>query len=115
MVAVLLPAGWMHEVDTKLEQLLHANDGRIGPQAVPSAGPDYLTREEAATITGYCAKTIGRWIRSRRLKAYGLRGDRVKRAELDALMASLPKGEPSPDDVALAEVSARLHADDGDE
>jgi hypothetical protein len=37
------------------------------------------------------AKTITRWNRAGRLHPYGLRGERVRRAELEQLMAALPR------------------------
>ena len=41
-------------------------------------------------LAGYSAKTISRWIRAGKLRPYGLRGERVKRLELEQLMADLP-------------------------
>jgi hypothetical protein len=61
------------------------------PANAPSTEqPEYLSRESAALRTGYSVKTITRWIRAGRLRPYGLRGERVKRAELEQLMAELP-------------------------
>ena len=55
--------------------------------------PLAATPEGAAQLTGYSAKTIARWIQSGKLRPYGLRGERVKRVELERLMADLPKSE----------------------
>jgi hypothetical protein len=121
MVAVLLPASWMRKVDTSLEQLeeLLRGERRIGPQsAANSSGEsepesEFIDANEAAALTSYHAKTIRRWKRAGKLKGYGAGGHRIKKSELYELMASLPKSD-TPEDVALAEATARLHEGEED-
>jgi hypothetical protein len=86
-------ASWL---DERLRTVLDEKFHEWVPKAPSSASapsteqPEYLSRDGAALLTGYSAKTITRWIRAGRLHPYGLRGERVKRAELEQLMADLP-------------------------
>ncbi len=86
-------ASWLDDrLRTILEEKLREWISKAPPPAnSPSTEqPEYLSRESAAKLAGYSAKTITRWIRAGKLRAYGLRGERVKRAELEQLMADLP-------------------------
>jgi excisionase family DNA binding protein len=57
----------------------------------------YVTRKQAAKITGYSDRTISRAIADGSLKASGLHGDRIKRSELDRWMAESAHGKRSAD------------------
>jgi hypothetical protein len=86
-------ASWLDDrLRTILEEKLREWISKAPPPAnAPSAEqPEYLSRESAAQLAGYSAKTITRWIRAGKLRPYGLRGERVKRLELEQLMADLP-------------------------
>lgn len=79
----------------------------------------YVTRKEAAEITGYGERTISRAIAEGTLQACGLRGDRIKRSELDRWMAACTRGRtrstPAPaneDDEISAEVDRLLNDDE---
>jgi hypothetical protein len=88
-------ASWLDDrLRTILEEKLREWISKAPPPAnAPSAEqPEYLSRESAAQLAGYSAKTITRWIRAGKLRPYGLRGERVKRLELEQLMAELPSG-----------------------
>jgi excisionase family DNA binding protein len=64
----------------------------------PAAGGDYLSVAEAAQIAAVSPQTIRAWIHARKLTQFNAgRVIRVRRPELEALMAS-PAGPPvSPD------------------
>lgn len=86
-------ASWLDDrLRTILEEKLREWISKAPPPAnAPSVEqPEYLSRESAAQLAGYSAKTITRWIRAGKLRPYGLRGERVKRLELEQLMADLP-------------------------
>jgi Helix-turn-helix domain len=89
-------ASWVDErlrtvLDEKLREWVSKSPS---PTNGPSGErPEYLSRDGAAQLTGYSAKTIMRWIRAGKLRPYGLRGERVKRVELERLMADLPSSE----------------------
>lgn len=51
----------------------------------------YITREQAAEITGYSLRTINRRIATAELAAYGARKDRIRRSDIDLMMARRPK------------------------
>jgi excisionase family DNA binding protein len=67
-----------------------------------------LARQDAAKLTGYSVKTISRWVRSGKLRTFGLRGDRVKRSDLERLMAELPSQGTDGDGIIEAEESVAL-------
>lgn len=86
-------ASWVDErLRIVLDEKLREWVSKAPPPAnAPSSErPEYLSRDGAAQLTGYSAKTITRWIRAGKLRPYGLRGERVRRAELERLMADLP-------------------------
>jgi len=89
-------ASWIDErfravLDEKLREWIPKAPAPAG--ASSEERPEYLSRDGAAQLTGYSAKTITRWIQSGKLRPYGLRGERVKRVELERLMADLPRAE----------------------
>jgi hypothetical protein len=89
-------ASWLDDrLRTVLDEKLREWIAKAPPPGnAPSAErPEYLSREDAAQLTGYSAKTITRWIRAGKLRPYGLRGERVKRVELERLMAELPSAD----------------------
>ena len=96
-------ASWL---DERLRAILDEKLREWIPKVPPAANAasderaEYLSRDAAATLTGYSAKTITRWIRLGKLRPYGLRGERVRRAELERLMAELPGGEESEAEIA---------------
>lgn len=60
----------------------------------PAAGGDYVSVAEAAQIAAVSPQTIRAWIRAGKLKQFNAgRVIRVRRPELEALMAS-PAGSP---------------------
>jgi hypothetical protein len=87
-------------VDEKLR--LHLGDRRAPKLAVAKAepAPESVSRQEAAIITGYSVRTIGRLIDSGKLRAFGTRRDRITRFELDRMMAETPNVGDGEDDVA---------------
>ncbi len=108
----LIPRRVLLEMTSKLDLLLKTvtrplqNVGYLPQPAM------YISRADAATITGYSTRTIDRLITAGRLPAYGTRSDRVRRSELDALMCDLPaQGEDVGEDIAVTEALARLHSD----
>jgi excisionase family DNA binding protein len=83
----------------RLPQLLSAGAGRRPPGQAPapeSLGPQYLTRQQVAQITGYSLRTITRMINSGRLRACGPNRDRVTRAEVDRMMAAASDASEGP-------------------
>lgn len=110
-------ASWVDErLRTVLDEKLREWVSKAPPPAnAPSAErPEYLSRESAAQLTGYSAKTITRWIRAGKLRPYGLRGERVKRVELERLMADLPSSEAGGGETET-EIARRILDGDGPE
>ena len=109
-------ASWL---DERLRTVLDEKLREWVPKAPPPTNapsteqPEYLSREGAALLTGYSAKTITRWIRTGRLRPYGLRGERVRRAELEQLMADLPSSRTERPETE-ADVARRILAGDYD-
>ena len=99
-------ASWLEErlraiLDEKLREWIPK--ATAPGSAASDERPEYLSRDEAAKLAGYSAKTITRWIRAGKLRPYGLRGERVKRSEIENLMAELPStGEAGEDEAAVA-------------
>ena len=114
-----LPAGGFLGVETLLRELIreelsalldlklsqHLSRQRLPALAAAEAPSAYVTRGQAAAITGYSLRTIARLIGRGELKACGPRRDRIKRFELDRMMAESPRRPPAGadpvDDVAL--------------
>lgn len=109
-MTVLLPERWMHLVEDKLQRVEELLITRA-PPAPPPANDGYISREEAARITGYSSKTITRLVRAGKIQTYGPRRNRLRRSEIDAMMAAPPEGA-TVEEKTLAETQARLHADD---
>lgn len=105
MVPVLVPAGWMRAIGAKLDRLLRATEDGDGPRP-PKAAPvadEYLTRRQAAKYAGYCDRTIGRMISEGKLAAVGLKRDRIKRSDVDRMMAEVAAQRGSASDSAASE------------
>jgi hypothetical protein len=107
-------ASWLDErfravLDEKLREWIPQTSAP--PNAAPEERPEYLSREAAAQLTGYSTKTIMRWIRAGRLRPYGLRGERVKRGELERLMGALPS--PEGGEESATEIARRILDGDG--
>lgn len=72
-----------------------------GPDAV---APEYLSRQQAAAVTGYSLRTITRLIDKGKLRACGPRRDRITRFEIERMMSLIEEhggeGGDSDDDVA---------------
>jgi hypothetical protein len=68
----------------------------------------YVSREGAAEITGYSVSTVARAIKDGRLKAVGLRKDKIARYEVDKFMAEAGGKKPEPDDDKVNRIVDRL-------
>jgi excisionase family DNA binding protein len=84
------------QIDAALKErlpqlLMRAGETRRPPQpaggAAEDLGPQYLTRQQVAQITGYSMRKIVRLIDSGKLRACGPRRDRITRFEVDRMMA----------------------------
>ncbi len=106
MVAVMLPAGWMRAIDDKLERILRGT-APLPPRPAPPA-EEYVDRKQAAEITGYSPRTIYRLIHDGILVATGLRGNRIKRSDLDKMMAAVAKERGSAPVNEAEEISAEV-------
>jgi excisionase family DNA binding protein len=110
LVTVMIPERWMHTVEDKLQRVEELLVTRSPPPPAP-ANDGYISREEAARVTGFSGKTIKRLEQAGKLRTYGPRRNRLKRSEVDAMMAAPPEGA-TVEENNLANAQARLHADD---
>lgn len=112
-VLVLVPRAWLEDVTSKLDALLKTATRPVQSVGYLPQPAHYISRDDAAKITGYSTKTIGRLIGAGKLRSYGARGDRIRRSELDAVMADLPKqGESADEDKAFNEGLASVRGYD---
>lgn len=88
---LVVPEGWMRSVDTRLERIEKLLEMRPVASAPAPAAAMYVTRRQAAEISGYSLRTIGRLIQAGRLVASGPNLDRIKRFELDRMMDETAK------------------------
>jgi hypothetical protein len=89
-----LVSSWIDErlrrvLDEKLRELI-PREAAAPAELKGVEEPEYLSRQEADRPTGYSVKTITRWIRSHKVQAFGMRGERVRRSDVERLMAELP-------------------------
>lgn len=107
---VVIPRRWMNLMEERLGQVHQLLLRPLTTVAAPAPADGWLTRDDVATLTKYSSKTVRRWVRTGKLKAYrppGSTGVRYKRADVEAMMASTGEGE---EDRELAEAQAKMDA-----
>lgn len=89
-------------VAVKVNESMRAMLRELLVEVRPSLVGDYITVKEAARISGFHPSTIRKWIRMGRLPRHGTgRQLRVRRDELDRLLAADPGGdERTPEEIA---------------
>jgi excisionase family DNA binding protein len=77
-------------VDARMKELERRAPRRA--EELPSSDDEkYMNRQQVAEMTGYCDRTIYRLIRERKLIATGLKRNRIKRSDVERMMAEAAK------------------------
>lgn len=94
---VAMPIEFMEMVGHDLAEMRKLLASRPATPAQPQ-GAEWITRKEAARLTAYSIKTITRLIDRGELPVYGPNRDRIRREDLDRVMAaaSRPSAESKP-------------------